>query len=88
MDLPLAFALPTLCAVTLYVLGDGFDLGLGVLFLIAPRDRDRDLMMQSVAPVWDGNETWLVFGGALLWAAFPIAYYTPPIREPENSPDR
>ena len=75
MDLPLAFALVTIGAVAFYVLADGFDLGIGVLFLLAPRDRDRDLMMQSIAPVWDGNETWLVFGGALLWAAFPIAYY-------------
>jgi cytochrome d ubiquinol oxidase subunit II len=75
MDLPLAFALLTVGAVALYVLADGFDLGIGVLFLLAPRDRDRNLMMQSIAPVWDGNETWIVFGGALLWAAFPIAYY-------------
>jgi cytochrome d ubiquinol oxidase subunit II len=57
------------------VLADGFDLGIGVLFLLAPRNRDRDLMMQSVAPVWDGNETWIVFGGTLLWVAFPICYY-------------
>jgi cytochrome d ubiquinol oxidase subunit II len=75
MDLPLAFALLAVGAVVFYVLADGFDLGIGVLFLLAPRDRDRDLMMRSIAPVWDGNETWLVFGGALLWAAFPIAYY-------------
>jgi cytochrome bd ubiquinol oxidase subunit II len=75
LDLPLAFALVTIGAMAFYVLADGFDLGIGVLFLFAPPNRDRDLMMQSIAPVWDGNETWIVFGGALLWAAFPIAYY-------------
>jgi cytochrome bd ubiquinol oxidase subunit II len=75
MDLPLIFALVTALSVALYVLADGFDLGVGVLFILAPRDRDRDIMMQSIAPTWDGNETWLVFGGALLWAIFPIAYY-------------
>jgi len=74
MDLPLFFALLSAFAIALYVLADGFDLGMGLLFLIAPRDEDRDLMMESIAPVWDGNETWLVFGGTLLLAAFPIAY--------------
>ena len=75
MDLPLVFALVAVLAVGLYVVLDGFDLGIGVLFLLAPRDRDRDMMMDSIAPMWDGNETWLVLGGGLLWAAFPIAYY-------------
>lgn len=75
MDLPLLFALVAAGAVALYVIADGFDLGIGILFLLAPRGRDRDLMMQSVAPFWDGNETWLVLGGAGLWAAFPMAYY-------------
>jgi cytochrome d ubiquinol oxidase subunit II len=75
MDLPLLFALVAAGAVALYVIADGFDLGIGILFLLAPRERDRDLMMQSVAPFWDGNETWLVLGGAGLWAAFPMAYY-------------
>ena len=75
MDLPLIFALIAALAVGLYVVADGFDLGVGVLFLFAPRDCDRDMMMRSIAPMWDGNETWLVFGGALLWAVFPIAYY-------------
>jgi cytochrome bd ubiquinol oxidase subunit II len=75
VDLPLIFALVAAAAVALYVLADGFDLGVGILFLLAPRESDRDIMMQSIAPFWDGNETWLVFGGALLWAAFPIAYY-------------
>jgi cytochrome d ubiquinol oxidase subunit II len=75
MDLPLIFAFVAAGAVGLYVLADGFDLGVGLLFLLAPRERDRDVMMESIAPQWDGNETWLVFGGALLWTAFPIAYY-------------
>lgn len=61
-------------AVFIYVLLDGFDLGVGILFPFAPSDRDRDVMMNSVAPVWDGNETWLVLGGGGLFAAFPKAY--------------
>ena len=61
--------------VVVYVLADGFDLGVGILFLLAPRDEDRDLMMASIEPVWDGNETWLVMGGTLLLAAFPAGYY-------------
>ena len=74
MDLPLAFALVTALVIGLYVLADGFDLGVGILFLFAPRDEDRDLMMESIAPTWDGNETWLVLGAALLWGAFPLAF--------------
>src|ERR1700716_603911 len=58
----------------MYVLLDGFDLGVGILFPFAPDDSARDLMMNSVAPVWDGNETWLVFGGLGLLAAFPLAF--------------
>lgn len=61
-------------AVLTYVVLDGFDLGLGILFPFAKSDRDRDLMMNSVAPVWDGNETWLVLGGGGLFAVFPLAY--------------
>ncbi len=61
-------------AVFMYVLMDGFDLGIGILYPFAPREEDRDTMMNSVAPVWDFNETWLVLGGAGLFAAFPIAY--------------
>jgi cytochrome d ubiquinol oxidase subunit II len=75
MDIPLIFAFLAVFAVTVYVLADGFDLGVGILFLFAPRDADRDLLMASVEPVWDGNETWLVFGGTFLFAAFPAAYY-------------
>ncbi|OWU71284.1 ubiquinol oxidase subunit II [Roseovarius sp. 22II1-1F6A] len=61
-------------AVLTYVVLDGFDLGLGILFPFARSNRDRDLMMNSVAPVWDGNETWLVLGGGGLFAVFPLAY--------------
>ena len=60
--------------VFMYVLLDGFDLGVGILFPFAPDDTSRDLMMNSVAPIWDGNETWLVLGGIALLAAFPLAF--------------
>ena len=61
-------------AVFVYVVLDGFDLGLGILFPLEPDRGDRDVMMTSVAPVWDGNETWLILGGGGLLAAFPLAY--------------
>ncbi|MEP6656322.1 MAG: cytochrome d ubiquinol oxidase subunit II [Betaproteobacteria bacterium] len=61
-------------AVFMYVLLDGFDLGVGILFPFAPDAASRDLMMDSVAPIWDGNETWLVLGGIGLLAAFPLAF--------------
>jgi cytochrome d ubiquinol oxidase subunit II len=61
-------------AVFLYVLLDGFDLGVGILYRFAPDSGARNLMMNSIAPVWDGNETWLVFGGLGLLAAFPLAF--------------
>ena len=61
-------------AVFMYVLLDGFDLGVGILYPLAPSSADRGLMMASVAPIWDGNETWLVMGGAGLLAAFPLAF--------------
>jgi cytochrome bd ubiquinol oxidase subunit II len=61
-------------AVFMYVVMDGFDLGIGMLFPFVPDRRDRDVMMNTVAPVWDGNETWLVLGGEGLLAAFPVAY--------------
>jgi cytochrome d ubiquinol oxidase subunit II len=57
-----------------YVLLDGFDLGVGMLFGLAPDTASRNLIMNSVAPVWDGNETWLVLGGVGLYAAFPLAF--------------
>jgi len=60
--------------VALYVVLDGFDLGIGILFPTAASREEQDVMMNSVAPVWDGNETWLVLGGAGLFGAFPVAY--------------
>lgn len=74
IDLPLVWAGIIGTAVLLYVLLDGFDLGLGILFPFAPTDTCRDKMMNSIAPFWDGNETWLVLGGGGLFAAFPLAY--------------
>jgi cytochrome d ubiquinol oxidase subunit II len=61
-------------SVFMYVLLDGFDLGVGILFPFAPDHAARDTMMASVAPVWDGNETWLVMGGLGMFTAFPIAF--------------
>ncbi len=61
-------------AVAMYVVLDGFDLGVGILFPYFPLEVERDQMMNSVAPFWDGNETWLVLGGVWLLVAFPLAY--------------
>src|SRR5687767_4499127 len=61
-------------AVFMYVVMDGFDLGIGILFPCFGVGRERDTAMNSIAPVWDGNETWLVLGGGGLLAAFPLAY--------------
>jgi cytochrome bd ubiquinol oxidase subunit II len=74
IDLPTVWALIIAFAVFVYVVMDGFDLGLGLLFPLFPAKADRDVIMNSVAPVWDGNETWLVLGGGGLMAAFPLAY--------------
>ena len=60
--------------VFLYVLLDGFDLGVGILYGFAPNRGARNLVMNSIAPIWDGNETWLVLGGVALLAAFPLAF--------------
>ncbi|MDO8534984.1 MAG: cytochrome d ubiquinol oxidase subunit II [Xanthobacteraceae bacterium] len=72
--LPVIWAALIGTAVVLYVILDGFDLGIGILFPFAKSERERDQMMDSVAPFWDGNETWLVLGGAGLLVAFPKAY--------------
>jgi len=74
IDLTLIWIVILGFGVLMYVLMDGFDLGVGILFPFAPNDQARDDMMNSVAPVWDGNETWLVLGGAGLLAAFPMVY--------------
>ena len=73
-DLALIWAFIIGFGIIMYVLMDGFDLGVGILFPFAPDEESRDIMMNSVAPVWDGNETWLVLGGAGLLAAFPLVY--------------
>jgi len=74
LDLPMIWYVLIGTAIFLYVLLDGFDLGVGILFPFAPTDPCRDSMMRSIAPFWDGNETWLVLGGGGLLAAFPLAY--------------
>ncbi len=74
INLTVAWAILLATAIFIYVALDGFDLGLGILYPFFPTKKDRDLLMNSVAPVWDGNETWLVLGGGGLFAAFPLAY--------------
>jgi cytochrome bd ubiquinol oxidase subunit II len=86
IDIATVWAFIIAFAVFVYVVMDGFDLGLGILFPLFPAKGDRDTIMNTVAPVWDGNETWLVLGGGGMMAAFPLAYavlmpalYTPVI---------
>ena len=76
MELDLAFIWTAIIglAVLLYVILDGFDLGVGILFPLGRDDKQRDVMMNAIAPVWDGNETWLILGGGGLFAVFPLAY--------------
>lgn len=74
IDLTIVWALVIVTAVFIYVVLDGFDLGIGILFHTFKVGNDRDTAMNSIAPVWDGNETWLVMGGGGLLAAFPLAY--------------
>jgi cytochrome d ubiquinol oxidase subunit II len=72
--LPVIAAAVIALAVAMYVVMDGFDLGVGILFPFFATESERDQMMNSVAPFWDGNETWLVLGGTGLFVAFPLAY--------------
>ena len=74
LDLIFFYAAILLLGIFLYVILDGFDLGIGILYPLVPRSDDRTVMMNSIAPIWDGNETWLVLGGAGMLAAFPLAY--------------
>ncbi|GAB3628916.1 cytochrome d ubiquinol oxidase subunit II [Pandoraea terrae] len=74
VDLSLIWALIIVFGIMMYVVMDGFDLGIGLLFSFITDKDERDVMMNTVAPVWDGNETWLVLGGAGLFGAFPLAY--------------
>ena len=74
IDLPILWAFILAFAVFTYVVLDGFDLGIGIVFPLLGTDENRARAMNSVAPVWDGNETWLILGGGGLFAAFPLAY--------------
>ncbi len=76
ISLPLIWALIIAFGVIMYVILDGFDLGIGILFSWIPDPDHQSLMINSIAPIWDGNETWLVLGGAILYGAFPLAYST------------
>ena len=72
--LPVILALVLGVGVAMYIVLDGFDLGIGILFPFFRQEIERDQVMNSVAPFWDGNETWLVLGGVTLWAGFPKAF--------------
>ncbi|MDR6661319.1 cytochrome d ubiquinol oxidase subunit II [Tardiphaga robiniae] len=74
IDFATFFAVAAGIVIGLYVMLDGFDLGVGILFPFAPRSADRDVMMLSLEPFWDGNETWLVLGAMVLLAGFPLAF--------------
>ncbi|MBO1326731.1 cytochrome d ubiquinol oxidase subunit II [Acetobacter sp. TBRC 12305] len=74
--LPVVWAIILVAAIAIYVVLDGFDLGIGMLFVVVPETRYRDVMVNTIAPVWDGNETWMVLGGAVLYGVFPGAYAT------------
>jgi cytochrome bd ubiquinol oxidase subunit II len=74
MDLTLLSASFLAFALTLYVILDGFDLGVGILLLLPPAPASRDHMVDSITPTWDGNETWIIMAGVVLLAAFPFAY--------------
>ena len=76
IDLSLIWIVIIAIGVLIYVVLDGFDLGIGILFPFIKGKEERDVMMNTVAPVWDGNETWMVLGGASLYAAFPLVYST------------
>ena len=74
--LPIVWACISAFTILAYIVLDGFDLGIGILFCVEYDKSDRDIMVNTVAPVWDGNETWLILGGAALYGVFPLAYAT------------
>ncbi|BFO10779.1 hypothetical protein GGER_32890 [Serratia rubidaea] len=74
IDLSIIWFAIIVFATLMYIVMDGFDLGIGILFPFNKNPVERDMMVNTVAPVWDGNETWLVLGGAALYGAFPLAY--------------
>ncbi len=73
-SLPLVWAGLISLIILSYVVLDGFDLGVGISFILFHDENDRDIMMNSIAPIWDGNETWMILGAACLYAAFPLAF--------------
>lgn len=75
-NLPLIWAGFIAFVIVMYVILDGFDLGIGILYPFVKGKHERDLMMQTISPLWDGNETWMVLGGATLYGAFPLVYST------------
>lgn len=86
IDIPVIWFVIIVFATLMYIVMDGFDLGIGILFGFVPNAHERDVMMNSVAPVWDGNETWLVLGGAGLFGAFPWPTPLSPMRWLSRSP--
>ena len=82
--LPVIWAALIGIAVAMYVILDGFDLGIGILFPAFREERQRDLMVNTVAPFWDGNETWLVLGGAGLWVARQLTWQIDFFRSPDG----
>lgn len=78
LDLAFLWACLIAFAVLAYVILDGFDLGVGILYPWMRDEAHRDQAMNTVAPIWDGNETWLVLGGGGLFAVFPLAYASSP----------
>jgi len=74
--LPIVWAIILVGTISIYVVLDGFDLGIGMLFAVEADEGRRGLMMSTIAPVWDGNETWMILGGASLYGVFPGAYST------------
>ncbi|GCE88546.1 cyanide-insensitive ubiquinol oxidase subunit II [Komagataeibacter diospyri] len=74
--LPIVWAVILVAAISIYVVLDGFDLGIGMIFALERHPDRRDVMVNTIAPVWDGNETWMVLGGAVLYGVFPGAYAT------------
>ncbi|PHM56827.1 cytochrome d ubiquinol oxidase subunit II [Xenorhabdus sp. KK7.4] len=74
IDLSIIWFVIIIFATLMYIVADGFDLGIGIILPFTKDPTERDVMVNTVAPVWDGNETWLVLGGAALYGAFPLAY--------------
>lgn len=74
IDLSIIWFTIIVFSILMYIVMDGFDLGIGIIFPFIKDPVERDMMVNTVAPVWDGNETWLILGGAALFGAFPLAY--------------